>query len=170
MGRLRGPQAWGGAPEEGHTDCALGAETGDGWREMEILSLGRRLSSLCLNFPCPGLALQGLAAPVRTLPALSPAWRAGLTAISVSLYPASMATYPPPPGWGPSVRQLGPPALCGPACTGVSAAMPPSCNSASCLGGLLEAELELCEKGRPVVQPGAEQLWFKSQLCHFVAM
>lgn len=61
-----------------------------------------------LNFPCPGLALQGLAAPVRTLPALSPAWRAGLTAISVSLYPASMATYPPPQGGDPVLSRLVP--------------------------------------------------------------
>lgn len=75
---------------------------------MEILSLGQRLSSLCLNFPCPGLALQGLAAPVRTLPALSPAWRAGLTAISMSSYPASMATYPPLQGGDPVLGSLVP--------------------------------------------------------------
>lgn len=59
-----------------------------------------------LNFPCPGLALPGLAAPVRTLPALSPAWQAGLTAISVSLCPASMVTFPPPQGGDPVLGSL----------------------------------------------------------------
>lgn len=49
---------------------------------MEILLLGSP------DLPLPWFGQQGPAAQARTLPALSAAWEAGLTAVPVSLCPA----------------------------------------------------------------------------------
>lgn len=115
---------------------------------MEILSLGWRLSSLCPSeLPLPWLGPAGtgrLSKDTARLVSSLASWPHSHLCVPVSSLNGHL---PASPGWGPSIRQLGPLALCGPVCTGVSADVPPSCNSASCLSGTLDAELELCGKG-----------------------
>lgn len=125
---------------------------------MEILFLGPP------NLPLPWFGQQGQATQARTLPALSAAWGAGLTAFPVSglkgHLPAALKTGIRPLGLLPSGALHAP---------GSQLLYAPSLSSASFLGGSLKASLVL-GKGKACVCPRAGQLWFESQLCHFIAV